>query len=203
MLSSHETKECLDRFNTNELLLEDSLSEIKFFSMALPTHSGPRPLIQFRNHFGLLGRVISPSQGRCINTGHHKHRINPYTHHQTSMPCVGFEPTIPAAERAKTVHALDPAASVAGRLFVYLSKYKMLLILQAALSWLQDLEVICLKRIYVNLTRSGTHSVSEYSPGIFLSKMKNMISGSSWNWHWMPSEWKPETVFWNYSVNSR
>jgi hypothetical protein len=52
----------------------------------------------------LLGRVISLSQGLYLNTGHHKHRINTYTH-QTSMPCVGFEPTIPASERAKTVHA--------------------------------------------------------------------------------------------------
>jgi hypothetical protein len=36
-----------------------------FLSMALPAHSGPWSLIQFRNHFsqtlGLLGRVISPS----------------------------------------------------------------------------------------------------------------------------------------------
>jgi hypothetical protein len=35
------------------------------FSMALPAHSGPGPLIQFRNHFSqlveLLGRVISQS----------------------------------------------------------------------------------------------------------------------------------------------
>jgi hypothetical protein len=30
---------------------------------------------------------------------------------QTSMPRVGFEPTIPAFERAKTVHALDGAAT--------------------------------------------------------------------------------------------
>jgi hypothetical protein len=28
------------------------------------------------------------------------------------MPCVGFEPTIPVFERAKTVHALDLAATV-------------------------------------------------------------------------------------------
>jgi hypothetical protein len=28
------------------------------------------------------------------------------------MPLVGFEPTIPAFERAKTVHALDRAATV-------------------------------------------------------------------------------------------
>jgi hypothetical protein len=41
-------------------------SVILLFSMALPAHSGPRPVIQFRNHFlqtvWLLGRVISPSQ---------------------------------------------------------------------------------------------------------------------------------------------
>jgi hypothetical protein len=46
---------------------------IFFFTMALPAHSGPRPLLQFRNHFSqtvrLPGRVISPSQGRYLNTG--------------------------------------------------------------------------------------------------------------------------------------
>jgi hypothetical protein len=51
--------------------------------MALPAHSGPGPLIQFRNHFsqtvGLLGRVISPSQSRYLNTGQYKHRINAHT----------------------------------------------------------------------------------------------------------------------------
>jgi hypothetical protein len=30
------------------------------------------------------------------------------------MPCVVFEPTIPASERAKTVHALDRAATEIG-----------------------------------------------------------------------------------------
>jgi hypothetical protein len=51
--------------------------------MVLLGHSGPRLLIHFRNHFsqtvGLLGRVISSSQGRCLNTGQHKHRINAHT----------------------------------------------------------------------------------------------------------------------------
>jgi hypothetical protein len=47
----------------------------------------------------------------------HKHRINAYTHH-TSMPCVGFEPTIPASERAKTVHVLDRSATVTGLLYI-------------------------------------------------------------------------------------
>jgi hypothetical protein len=31
---------------------------------------------------------------------------------QTSMPSVGFEPTIPVFQRAKTVHTLDRAATV-------------------------------------------------------------------------------------------
>jgi hypothetical protein len=35
---------------------------------------------------------------------------------QTSMLRVGFEPTIPVLERAKTVHALDLAATVIGEL---------------------------------------------------------------------------------------
>jgi hypothetical protein len=34
---------------------------------------------------------------------------------QTSMPRVGFEPTIPVFERAKTVHALDRMAAVISR----------------------------------------------------------------------------------------
>jgi hypothetical protein len=33
---------------------------------------------------------------------------------QTSMPQVGFEPTTPVFERAKTIHALDCAATVIG-----------------------------------------------------------------------------------------
>jgi hypothetical protein len=36
------------------------------------------------------------------------------------MPSVGFETTIPASERAKTVHALDRSATVTDWLFIYL-----------------------------------------------------------------------------------
>jgi hypothetical protein len=39
---------------------------------------------------------------------------NKRTHTQTSMPRVGFEPTIPASEREKTVHDLDRSATVIG-----------------------------------------------------------------------------------------
>jgi hypothetical protein len=52
-----------------------------------------------------LGRVISPLQGRYLTQTQNKRT-------QASMPRVGFEPMIPASERAKTVHALDRAATV-------------------------------------------------------------------------------------------
>jgi hypothetical protein len=55
----------------------------------------------------LLGRMISPSQGRYLTKTQNKHN-------QTSMPRVGFEPTIPSFEWAKTIHALDRAAAVIG-----------------------------------------------------------------------------------------
>jgi hypothetical protein len=58
-----------------------------------------------RQSVGLLGQGISPSQGRYL----YKHRVN-----TKSMPWVGFEPTIPAFERAKTVAASDRAAIAIG-----------------------------------------------------------------------------------------
>jgi hypothetical protein len=67
----------------------------------------------FLQMVGLLGQVISSSQGLYVNTEQHKHRINTYTY-QISIPCVGLKPTIPASERAKTVHALDRSATVTG-----------------------------------------------------------------------------------------
>jgi hypothetical protein len=55
----------------------------------------------FTQTVGLLGRVISPSQGRCLHAGQHKH-------------------TIPAFEVEKTVHALDRAATVISQLMCML-----------------------------------------------------------------------------------
>jgi hypothetical protein len=75
-----------------------------------------RLISQFLDHsqtVGLLGRVISPSQGLYLNTEKRTHT------HQTSMPWVGFEPTIPASERAKTVHTSDRPATVTGKFKSY------------------------------------------------------------------------------------
>jgi hypothetical protein len=57
--------------------------------------------LNLRHSVRLLGRVISPSQGCYL-----------------SMPGIGFEFTIPAFERTKTVHALDRAATVFGFLLL-------------------------------------------------------------------------------------
>jgi hypothetical protein len=77
----------------------------KLLLMALPAHSAPRPLNQYRNHFtqtvGLLGRVISPSQGRYLNAGQHKHRINAYTHTKNIHVLSGIrahDPSVRASE---------------------------------------------------------------------------------------------------------
>jgi FAD synthase len=63
--------------------------------------------LNLRYSVGPLGRMFSPSQGRYLTQTQNKHK-------KTSVPRVGFEPTITAFERAKAVHALDSAASVIG-----------------------------------------------------------------------------------------
>jgi hypothetical protein len=69
-------------------------------------------LLDLGQSAGLLGRVISSSQGLCLYTKTEKLTYN--TNPLTSKPEAGFEPTITASERAKTVHALDLSANVSG-----------------------------------------------------------------------------------------
>jgi hypothetical protein len=94
--------------------------------VALQPFVGPWSLLQFRNHFtqlvGLLGRGISPSQGHYLHTQDNTNTEQ--THTQTSMPWVGFEPTIPAFKRAKTVHALDRAGTVIRLLLPYFTEQR-------------------------------------------------------------------------------
>jgi hypothetical protein len=95
-------------------------------SVALQPFVGPWPLLHFSIFFfaqtvGLLGRVINPSQGRYLHTEHNTYRATQTQNkrkHRTSMPWVGFEPTIQAFERVKTVLALDSAVTVIDHLVV-------------------------------------------------------------------------------------
>jgi hypothetical protein len=80
--------------------------------MALQLFVVPLSLFQFLDLFtqsvGLLGQGISPSQGLYLYTEQQKHRINVHIH-----PCLKWDSS-PVFERAKTVHALDGAATVIG-----------------------------------------------------------------------------------------
>jgi hypothetical protein len=71
-----------------------------FFTMALPAHSRPGPLIQFRDHFsqtvGLLGRVISSSQGLYLNTEQQKRIHTPNIHALTGIRT--HDPSVRASE---------------------------------------------------------------------------------------------------------
>jgi hypothetical protein len=54
--------------------------------------------------------------------GSARRKVATYTQNKPtkiSLALVGFEPTIPVFERAKTVHALDSAATVIGLEFCY------------------------------------------------------------------------------------
>jgi hypothetical protein len=86
-------------------------------SMALQPFVGPWPLLQFRNPFYTDGRTPWTSDqpvARPLPTHRTTQTPNRSTH---KHPClsVGLEPTIPAFERAKTVHALDRAATLIGK----------------------------------------------------------------------------------------
>jgi hypothetical protein len=103
------------------------------FPVAVPAHLGPRSLIQFRNRFsqrvGLLGRVISQSQRRYLNTRQHKHRINTHRHR-----CLEWD--------SSPVHALDRTATVTGYATDLLTT-KLLLVLAS--------------RVFFGFESNGTH----------------------------------------------
>jgi hypothetical protein len=82
--------------------------------MALEPFVGPWPLFQFLD--------LLQSQPNSLDGGSARHKAATRTQNrkiqnertQTSMSQVGLELTIPVFERAKTVHALDGAATVIG-----------------------------------------------------------------------------------------
>jgi hypothetical protein len=77
--------------------------------------------------FGPWPLFLSPLHSRydSLDGGSARRKAATYTaqaHNkrtQTTMPRVGLEPTIPVYERAKTVHALDRAATAIGNFLPY------------------------------------------------------------------------------------
>jgi hypothetical protein len=95
-----------------------------FFYFALQPNSG---LGRLHETFRFTSVTRSTTVGRTPWKGDHlvarslpvhKHRKTHTQHkHKTSMPRVGFERTVPASARAKTVHALDGSATVTGIMY--------------------------------------------------------------------------------------
>jgi hypothetical protein len=65
---------------------------------------------------GLLGLGIGPV-ARPVST---HTTVQAHIKSRQTMPLLGFEPTIPAFEKAKTVHALDRAATANGLSLIYI-----------------------------------------------------------------------------------
>jgi hypothetical protein len=88
-----------------------------YVSVFIYSPRGPWPLFQFLNLYtiGMIPRTWDMPVARPLPPHRTTQTQNKHTHTQTSMPWVGFEPTIPVFERAKTVHASECAATVIGR----------------------------------------------------------------------------------------
>jgi hypothetical protein len=86
-----------------------------YLSMALQPFVGPWPLFSFLIFYtnGTTPWAGDQPIARPLPTHRTTQTQNKRT--QTSMPRVGFQPTIPVCERAKTVHALDRTVTVIGR----------------------------------------------------------------------------------------
>jgi hypothetical protein len=75
------------------------------------------------------------------------------------MPRLGFEPTIPAVERTKTLHALDRAANVIGYIPITPSQFYLLLIWHTENTATSDLSVGKSGRDSAILNRSIKHKI--------------------------------------------
>jgi hypothetical protein len=93
---------------SNSLFIYPTVSRYKLQTLRFIIHQsvvlqpfvGPRPLLQFHNLFYTDGRNpwtgISPSQGRYLDTGQHKHRIN--AHNTDIHALCGIRTHDPSAE---------------------------------------------------------------------------------------------------------
>jgi hypothetical protein len=106
-----------ERAEEVEKTKEGELSTVKGYfihsSMALHSSVGPWPILQLRKHFYTDGRTPWTRDhpvARPLPTHRRTQRINANAHYAL----VGLEPTIPAFNGAKTVHALERAVTVIG-----------------------------------------------------------------------------------------
>jgi hypothetical protein len=83
---------------------------------------GPWPLFQFLHLINSRQNSLDGGSA-CRKAATYTHNYTNRINAQTSMPRVGFKPTTPVFERAKTVHASDRAATVNGAWAVYVKAF--------------------------------------------------------------------------------
>jgi hypothetical protein len=87
--------------------------------LSLYSPCGPWPLFQFLNLYTVGKIPWTGDQPVARPLPAHRTAQTQNKRTQTSMPWVGFEPTIPVFERAKAVHVLDREATVIGMILHY------------------------------------------------------------------------------------
>jgi hypothetical protein len=85
-----------------------------YLSIALQSFVGPWPLFQFLNLYTFGKTPWTGDQPITRLVPSHRTTQTQNKRTQTVISSVGFEPTIPALERARRVHALDRAGTVTG-----------------------------------------------------------------------------------------
>jgi hypothetical protein len=83
-------------------------------SMPLQPFVGPWPLFQFLNPIHSRQDSLGGGSARRKALPAHRKTQTQNKRTPTSIPRVGFKPTIPLSERAKTAHALDRVTTVIG-----------------------------------------------------------------------------------------
>jgi hypothetical protein len=96
------------------IILCQFIAEITSIYLWLYSACGPWPLFQFLKPYTVVRTPWTGDQpvARPLSTHRTTQIQNKRTH--TSMPLVGFNPTIPVFQQAKTFHALDHTATVIG-----------------------------------------------------------------------------------------
>jgi hypothetical protein len=91
-------------------------NELFSFSLALQPPWALAFDFQFHDHFTDGRTAWTNDQPVARPLPKHRRTQTQNKHiHQISMPYVGFKPTIPTSERAKTVNVLDRSAIVTGK----------------------------------------------------------------------------------------
>jgi hypothetical protein len=88
------------------------MNYILFYYGSTALFVGPWPLFQFLDLHTVSRTPWTGDQPVARPLPTHRTTQTQNKRPQTSMPRLGFEPTTPVFERAKTVHALDRATTV-------------------------------------------------------------------------------------------